>query len=123
MSLLRHPAFPVGLVLLVLGVGNWLVARSRLAEFAAAPTGGQPVATLGNFEEFTELDARTNAELLRPLQRGVDDEWLTATKVDFYKVVRTGGALFSLIGLGLILGASTAVRRRREAGFAVGPGQ
>jgi len=121
MSLLRHPAFAVGVVLLVLGVGNWLVARSRLAEFGDLQDAGEPVATLGNFEEFTELDARMNADLLRPLQKGVNDQWVTATKIDFYKVVRTGGALFSLIGLGLILGASTAVRRSREARAIVAP--
>lgn len=121
MTLLRHPVFAVGIVLLVLGVGNWMVARSRLAEYVDVQDGHEPVATLGNFEEFNELDARTNAELLRPLHRGVYDRVLTDTKIDFYKVVRSGGALFAFAGLGMILGAGATVRRRREMTVVAGP--
>ncbi|HUI24574.1 MAG TPA: hypothetical protein VL403_00715 [Candidatus Kryptonia bacterium] len=121
MPLLRHPAFAVGVVLLVLGFGNWMVARARLAEYTDALDGHEPVATLGNFEEFSELDARTNAELLRPLHRGVNDEAVTDAKIDFYKVVRSGGALFAFAGLGMILGASVAVGRRRDLSLASRP--
>ena len=67
------------------------------------------------------MDARTNAELLRPLHHGVNDQAVTETKIDFYKVVRTGGALFSFAGLGMIVGALAAVRRARLAPFAAGP--
>ncbi|MBI1815692.1 MAG: hypothetical protein HYR72_11980 [Deltaproteobacteria bacterium] len=115
MKLLRTPAFAIGLVVLVLGIGNWIAARNRLAEYddavPAATTG-----TLGNFEEFTELDARTNAELLRPLMRGVDPQAAADVKVDFYKVVQIGGKLFAFVGAGLVLFACAVVWRRPRDG-------
>ncbi|HTO58754.1 MAG TPA: hypothetical protein VMJ74_13215 [Pseudomonadales bacterium] len=98
-----------------------MVARARLAEYTDAQDGREPVAVLGNFEGFGDLDARTNAELLRPLHRGMNDEAVTYAKIDFYKVVRSGGALFAFAGLGMILGASAAVSRRRDLSVASGP--
>ena len=119
MNLLRNPVFATGLVLLVLGVGNWIVAHARLAEVDEQPT---TVGTLGNFEEFTELDARTNAELLRPLQRGVAARDAINAKADFYKVVQAGGELFTLVGVGLILfGSAVTWRGTRDGAVAVGP--
>ena len=111
MSLLRHPAFGTGLVLLVLGLGNWAVARTRLSEFADPSVNSPVVAPLGHYEDFAELDARTNAELLRPLQRGVNPTTTTEVRVDFYKVVQTGGKLIAFVGIGLMLFASAKVWR------------
>jgi hypothetical protein len=122
MNLLRHPAFGVGIVLLVLGVGNWSVAASKLAEYRHFDKSVANQGTLGNFEDFTELDARTNAELLRPLHRGIEPSVIANTKGDFYKVVQTGGQLFAFAGFGLILIASFAVwRGMRGPSLAVSP--
>ncbi|MBI4515798.1 MAG: hypothetical protein HY699_08280 [Deltaproteobacteria bacterium] len=111
MPLIRHSAFVAGLVMLVLGVGNWSVAYIRLAEYDESRVQSAEVESLGSFEEFGELNARTNAKLLRPLQQGTDARAATDAKVDFYQVVRTGGQLFTFAGVGLILFAGAMVWR------------
>jgi hypothetical protein len=114
MELLRHPAFGVGLLLLVLGVGNWSVAHGKLAEYTDSLS-IQDTPRVGSIDEFKELDARTNAELLRPFRRGVGAYAMANVKPDFYKVVQTGGQLFSFIGVGFVLFASASVWRRSRA--------
>jgi hypothetical protein len=114
MRLLRNPAFTVGLVLLVLGVGNWAVAWNRLVEFRSPPAASESDTTVGTFEEFGELDAHTNDQLLRPLRQGIGARGVTEVKADFYKVVQTGGQLLALAGFGLILFASAAVWHGRR---------
>ena len=111
MALLRHPVFGVGLLLLVLGVGNWSVAQGKLAEYTDSLS-IRDTPKVGSFGEFKELDARTNAELLRPFQHGVGAYAMANVKPDFYKVVQTGGQLFSFAGIGLILFAGASVWRR-----------
>ena len=99
MRLLRNPLLPIGLLLVILGFGNWYAGRDKGAEYEELLASGDIPAPAAPFEEFRELDAHTTATLLRPLQHGSDRHTLVATKLDFYKVVQSGGRILILLGL------------------------
>ena len=95
----RSPLLPIGLLLIVLGVGNWYTGRDKRAEYDPLLAAGDSTGPAAHFEDFPELDAHTTATLLRPLQRGSDQQMLLTAKSDFYKVVQSGGRIFVLLGL------------------------
>jgi hypothetical protein len=125
MRLIRNPLLPIGLLLIILGFGNWYTGKDKGSEYEELLRIGKFPAPAAHFEEFRELDARTTATLLTPLQRGSDQHTLIATKLDFYKVVQTGGRI--LILLGLFCAAAGLIRSwyhqrgERESTSAEGP--
>jgi hypothetical protein len=60
---------------------------------------GSLPARVQEYEEFNQLTARTNARLLRPLQAKNDVRTAITQKLDFYRVVESGGRLVMLFGL------------------------
>jgi hypothetical protein len=112
----RHPALPIGVVLLVLGLGNWLASRDKVIEYARRAELAVPVERTESLHEFTRLTPRTNATVLDRLHRGFDYGSADA-KRDFYMIVQSGGRFITVagllsIGLGL-LGRWRARRVRR----------
>lgn len=98
----RHPALPIGTVLLLLGLGNWVVSRSKVLEYerrARLPELMEPASSL---EGFTRLTPRTNATLLERLHHRLGDYGVADAKRDFYTVVQSGGRLIAVVGLLLI---------------------
>jgi len=110
---LRYPALPIGLVLIVLGVGNWSVSRSKVIEYTARVR-VPPAVEDGSLEDFRRLTPRTNARVLDGLHRGPSAADVAAAKRDLYTVLETGGRLIAGSGAFLIgLGAFQHWRRRR----------
>ena len=101
----RNPALAVGFVLLVLGVGNWLVSASKIAEYTPRASVSSDEDSVVSLEEFPELSARTNRPLLQRLDRGDADYSVADAKLDFYRVVESGGRLLSVAGMLLLTGA------------------
>jgi hypothetical protein len=99
MNLLRNPLVPVGLLLAVLGLGNWYVGLDKGHEYERLLAAGTLPTATEHFEEFGELTARTNATLLDTLQRGSDEYTFANARLDFYKVVQSGGRVLVLAGL------------------------
>ena len=99
MSTFRNPLLPVGLMLVVLGFGNWYTGADKGHEYEVLLAAGHLPANLADFDEFHELTARTNATLLNPIQRGNDESTFLNAKLDFYKVVQSGGRILILVGL------------------------
>ena len=99
MSLLRNPLLPVGLILVLLGLGNWYTGHDKTIEHEQLLAAVEPVPPPQDFDEFPELNAHTNATLLSFLQRGSDPSALITAKLDFYKVVQSGGRILTLTGL------------------------
>jgi hypothetical protein len=99
MSTLRNPLLPVGLLLVILGGGNWWTGYVRGREYEVLLAAGPLPANFADFDEFRELTPRTNATLLRPIQRGNDESTFANAKLDFYKVVQSGGRVLVLAGL------------------------
>lgn len=108
MRALRNPLLPIGLLLIILGLGNWYAGRDKGAEYEYLLAKGNLPAPAAHFEEFRELNAHTTATLLGPLQRGNDQHTLISAKLDFYRVVQSGGRI--LILLGLFCAAASLIR-------------
>ncbi len=99
MSLVRNPLLPIGVLLVLLGLGNWYAGHGKTVEHQLLLTDAQPPAPSQHFDEFRELDARTNATLLRRLQGDSDESTIIRAKLDFYQVVQSGGRMLMLLGL------------------------
>lgn len=99
MSALRSPLLPTGVLLVVLGLGNWYTGHHKGAEYAALLASGRLPAPVEHVSDFHQLNARTAATLLSALQGGSDDYTLANAKLDFYNVVQSGGQLLVLLGL------------------------
>ena len=98
----RHPALPVGIVLLVLGLGNWVVSRSKVLEYERRARAPEMMDRSGSLEGFARLTPRTNATLLERLHHRLADYGVADAKRDFYTVVHSGGRFIAVIGLLLI---------------------
>jgi hypothetical protein len=101
-SVLRHPALPIGVLLLILGIGNWLVSKNKLEEYSHRAASGNEVVTSHSLRDYPALNERTNRTLLERLHRGLRDYNFIRAKLDFYSVVRSGGRLLTAIGVFLI---------------------
>jgi len=99
MAALRNPLVPAGILLLVIGLGNWYTGLDKTAEHEAMLAAEGAAPPLQQFYEFDNLTARTNTSLLRAFQRGGDPLSLIHAKLDFYRVVEAGGRMLILLGL------------------------
>jgi hypothetical protein len=116
MATLRDSLLPIGLLLIVIGFGNWYTGVDKGAEYERLLAAGNLPTSVDDYEDFRYLTARTTATLLGPLQRGSDEYTLANAKLDFYRVVQSGGRL--LVILGLFCSAASVIRswqRRRVA--------
>ncbi len=94
----NHPLLPIGIVLLVLGIGNCAISRAKVAEYSQRLRVTQNVAST-DLSQFPNLDGRTNASLLRRLHRAPATASMASAKYDFYVLVDNGGRLLALLGL------------------------
>lgn len=123
----RHPALPIGIVLVVLGLGNWLVSHDKVVDYARRASAPAPLAWPDALSDFKRLTPRTNATLLERLHRGLGDYGFADAKRDFYIVVQSGGRFiaatgFLLIGWGLVGRWRVRRTRRPSARRALGAG-
>jgi len=95
----RNPLLPIGVLLVILGFGNWYTGIDKGSEYEELLAAGHLQVPEQDFDGFTQLDARTNRTLLSSLQRGSDSSALVNAKLDFYKVVQSGGRMLVLSGL------------------------
>lgn len=119
MDILRHPLVPIGLVLLVLGAGNWYAGWDKIQEHERLLAASRRTAHRPAFDDFPNLTERTNEQLLRGFQGGSDTAELAGVKLDFYRVVHAGGRMLFLLGV-LSLGTGiiqTAYRARNGRRF------
>lgn len=118
----RHPALPAGLVLLALGLGNWMVSHSKVLEYERRANAPELIQRGGSPEGFTNLTPRTNAMVLERLHRRLGDYGVADAKRDFYTVVQSGGRLIAVTGLLLIgVGLLQRWRDRRISRATAGP--
>lgn len=96
---MRSALLPIGLLLVVLGLGNWYTGLTQGAQHEELLATGKIPAPAASFDDFPELNAHTTATLLKPLRRGSDQQTLIGAKLDFYKVVQSGGHMLVLLGL------------------------
>jgi hypothetical protein len=90
---------PIGLVLLVLGMGNWYTGVSKITEYERVVAATTMPPAGGTADDFPELTARTRTTLLRALGPEGDEDTAVRAKLDFYRVVHSGGRIVTLLGL------------------------
>ncbi|MEO8751969.1 MAG: hypothetical protein ABI624_04750 [Casimicrobiaceae bacterium] len=113
----RYPAVPIGVTLIVLGVGNWSVSRTKVIEYAQRVSAPAPLDAHAQLGDFHRLSPRTNGRLLEGLHRGAGAAGVAEAKRDFYTVVESGGRFIAILG-GLLagVGAFQHWRHRRFGG-------
>ena len=111
-SLYLNPFFVVGVVLVLLGAGNWIVGAVQVAHYRALVDTGAKTGLEESYRSFSELTPRKNRGVLKRIHEEREKHHATRVKVDFFHVVLRGGLLLFLIGLGLAFSALFKVRRQ-----------
>ena len=88
-----------GLVLLLLGIGNWIVGAVQITKYQRLLRNTAKTGLEESYRNFQELDLRKNEEVLRRINKDRNKYNTARVKVDFYYVVLGGGRLLFLIGL------------------------
>lgn len=110
----KHPLLPIGLLVFVIGTGNWWVSRGKIAEYSQRMAVASGV-DISDRQGLTYLDERTNASLLRRLHGLPADSGFAGGKRDFYMLVNNGGRLIAIVGFALFsVGAVRYVGGRRK---------
>ena len=103
-----------GLVLLLLGTGNWLVGLSGVRQYRRMVLAKSSPST-ELYRNFDELDAHSGAAVLAPLTQEQRTAAYAAAQMDFYHAVYLIGCL--LFGVGLMMTLMAFIRAiRRDAG-------
>lgn len=112
-----------GLILMLLGAGNWLVGLTKTEQYshilARASEGGFDQSYLS----FDELDDRSDSAVLAPLTQQERNVSYANARMDFYHATfLTGQILFALGLLVVVIAFIAAIRRdARRAMRAAGP--
>lgn len=106
--------FVAGVLLLLLGIGNWIVGAVEITKYQALLHRTAQTGLEENYHTFQELDYQKNEEVLRRITEDREKYNAARVKLDFYYVVVTGGQLFFV--LGLLLTSFALVRLTRRAG-------
>jgi len=88
-----------GLILLILGLGNWIVGAVQVTKFQRLLRNTAKTGLEDSYRSFQELDLRKNEEVLRRINRDREKYNTARVKVDFYYVVLGGGRLLFFLGL------------------------
>jgi uncharacterized membrane protein YidH (DUF202 family) len=109
-----------GLLLLVLGIGNWVAgamesARYRRLLHRTAQTGLEE-----NYRIFQHLDVQKNEEVLRRITEDRERYNAARVKLEFFNVVLNGGKLFCFIGAILLSLGFLRWMRAQERGSSFG---
>jgi hypothetical protein len=101
----------VGVVLLLLGAGNWLVGLSGIVQYRQLVVAtADPGTEL--YRNFDELDARTDGAVLAPLTQEDRTVSYAAAQMDFYHAVYLTGCIIFAFGLMVSLMAFIGAIRR-----------
>lgn len=103
MRFLREPTFWCGVAFLLLGIGNWVIGNDKAEAHRRLLRSAEMQLVVTPPEGFDQLDSRTNASLLRPFSVFAGRMSALEQKLQFYRVVASGGRVFCLVGALLIL--------------------
>lgn len=87
-----------GLMLLVLGVGNWAFGAVQITKFQGLLHRTAQTGLEDSYRSFQELDHQKNEEVLRRINKDREKYNAARVKLDFYYVVLSGGRLFFMLG-------------------------
>jgi hypothetical protein len=87
-----------GILLLVLGVGNWIAGAVELTKYQNLLRKTAETGLEESYRSFQELDQQKNEEVLRRINEDRERYNAARVKMDFYYVVLSGGRLLFVIG-------------------------
>lgn len=87
-----------GVLLLVLGIGNWGVGAVQIAKYQGLLHEMARTGLEDSYQNFQELDPQKNEEVLRRMNADREKFNAARVKLDFYYVVLSGGRVFFLFG-------------------------
>lgn len=91
--------FVAGLMFVILGVGNWVVAAVQTKKYQGLLYKTAQTGLEDNYRSFQQLDQQKNEEVLRPINEDREKHNPARVKLDFYYVVLTGGRLLFFLGV------------------------
>jgi hypothetical protein len=105
-----------GVVLILLGTGNWLVGLNGIVQYRRLVI-ATPYSNTELYRNFDELDARTDGAVLAPLTQEERTVSYAAAQMDFYHAVYLTGCFLFALGLMVAVMAFIGAIRRdaREA--------
>jgi len=92
-----------GMILLVLGIGNWIVGAVQVTQYRDFLRSNSKTGLEENYRNFQELTREKNQGILRRINEDREKYNAARVKLDFSYVVLRGGRLLFLLGLGLAL--------------------
>ena len=105
----------VGLLFLLLGIGNWIAGVTQIARYEKMVRSEAVTGLEDSYRNFQELDRQKNEGVLRRINEDREKYNAIRLKLDFYYVVLTGGRLFFFAGL--LLSFISAIRAIRHDTF------
>jgi hypothetical protein len=99
MMFLRTPLVLVSLLLTLIGLGNVYTGRTKTAEYEELLANKRALPPEPSPRESSHLEPRLRSSLLRTLAPEEDPFAAARAKLDFYRVVHSGGRLLTLLGL------------------------
>jgi len=87
-----------GLLLLVLGIGNWIAGAVELTKYQGLLRKTAETGLEESYRSFQELDQQKNEEVLRRINEDRERYNTARVQMDFYYVVLSGGRLLFLLG-------------------------
>jgi hypothetical protein len=98
MKLLRAPLVIVGLLLTAIGFGNVYTGRTKTAEYEQLLSTHTVESEPERRPQATKLEPHLRTTLLKSLSGRRDVFSVARAKLDFYRVVYSGGRLLMLLG-------------------------
>lgn len=98
--LFLNPLFAFGVVLVLLGAGNWIVGAVQVAHYRALVEAGSKTGTEDRSGGSRELSSTKSTEILGRIHEEREKYDAARIKVDFFYVVLRGGLLLFFTGLG-----------------------
>lgn len=91
-----------GLLLLVLGVGNWVAGATESARYRRLLHRTAQTGLEESYRIFPHLDVRKNEEVLSRITEDRERYNAARVKLEFFNVVLNGGKLFCFVGVILL---------------------
>ncbi|MGH7907564.1 MAG: hypothetical protein ACREP6_13160 [Candidatus Binataceae bacterium] len=122
----------VGLALVLLGAGNWVVGLRRTEQYAQIIAKASDVAPDDVYRSFDELDPHTGRAVLEPFTAELSRVSYATARMDFYHATFLTGQALVLVGMIFILigfirvihyDARRAARKIRIKALAAGAGR
>lgn len=100
-NLCLDPFFVAGVLLVLLGAGNWIVGTVQVTHYQELAAAGAKTGLEDSYRSFQELTPRKNREVLSRIHEEREKHDAARVKAAFFHVVLRGGLVFFLAGLGL----------------------